>query len=255
MKEFKRIFIFGCSFSNFRWPTWADMVRYSADKPFQNWGQKGIGNVAIMHKMVECDLKNNLNEDDLLIAQWSTWTREDRFYDHWWGEGGVFHNPKYGDEFCEKWWTWNNDIVKNSTAIIAANKMYNFDYQFNFWGFPNEPDFNKSVGDVNIEMQNLYRSNLPQIDNFPVEINTNFEGTCHDGHGDIKSHLHFFKNNITPRFGFELSPAKEKQLLDLHYKIADSLDIKKQDYGRQMEIIAELVGKVDPTIYKGHLGF
>lgn len=253
LKDVDRVFIFGCSFTKFRWPTWADICRYSTDKPVYNWGQMGIGNVAIMHRIVEADIKHKFTERDMIITQWSTWTREDRYTDAWSGGGCVFFNPKYGDKFCEKWWSWNNDIMKNSTAIISSNKMYDIDYQFTFYGFPRNPDFDKEVGDVNIEMQDLYLAHLPTMDTFPIEANTNFEGTCHDGHGDVKSHLTFFKSSLT-KLGFSISEDLEKQLLDLHYDVAKSLNLK-QDYGKQMDIIRAVVEKFDPTIQKPQIGF
>jgi hypothetical protein len=251
----ERIFIFGCSFTSFRWPTWADMIRYSTDKPFYNYGQMGIGNVAIMHKMVEADLKFKFTDKDIIISQWSTWTREDRYTDSWNGGGCVFYNPLYGDDFCKKWWNWNNDIVKNSTAMISANKMFDIDYQFTFYGIPNSPDFDKDAGVVNREMQDLYKKSIPNMDVFPIQVNTNFEGNCHDGHGDINSHLHFFNYFIKEKIGVELPLEKEKELINLHHTISNSLDMKTQNYGDQMEIIKQIVHEFDPTINKGHFGF
>lgn len=255
LSDVDRVFIFGCSFTAFRWPTWADICRYSTDKPFYNYGQMGIGNVAIMHKMVEADIRHKFTERDMIIAQWSTWTREDRYTDAWSGGGCVFFNPMYGDAFCDKWWNWNNDVVKNSTAIIAANKMYDIDYQFTFYQIPHGPDFDKDTGDVNREMQSFYREAIPNMDSFPVEVNTNFEGKCHDGHGDVNSHLHFFKWHIQDRLGFELPAVEEQRLLDLHNELARVLDPKKQDYGKQMDIIKEVVHEFDPAINKDTLGF
>lgn len=255
VEDVDRIFIFGCSFTNFRWPTWADICRYATDKPVYNFGQMGIGNVAIMHKMVEADVRHKFTERDLILTQWSTWTREDRYTDSWSGGGCVFFNPLYGDEFCNKWWNWNNDIMKNSVAIIGANKMFDIDYQFTFYNFPSDPDFDKDAGDVNREMQELFLKAIPNMDQFPIDVNTNFEGQCHDGHGDINSHLHFFNWNLRERFGFNLDKEKEASLIDLHYKIADSLDTKKQDYGEQMEIIRQIVHDYDSKINKGYTGF
>lgn len=255
VKDVDRIFIFGCSFTSFRWPTWADICRYCTDKPFYNYGQMGIGNVAIMHKMIEADLRHKFTDKDMIITQWSTWTREDRYTDSWSGGGCVFFNPLYGEEFSNKWWNWNNDIMKNSTAIIAANKMFDIDYQFTFYQIPNNPDFDKETGDVNLEMQKFYRDAIPDMDTFPIEHNTNFDGKCHDGHGDVNSHLHFFNWHIKDRLGFEIDAKTEARLKNLHKEISSNLNIKRQDYGKQMDIIKKIVHDFDPTINKGNIGF
>lgn len=74
-----RIFTFGCSWTRHWWPTWSNVIRYSVNAPVFNWGLGRIGNVGIFHRLVECDLKNKFTDRDLILVQWSLWTREDRF--------------------------------------------------------------------------------------------------------------------------------------------------------------------------------
>ena len=38
-----RLFTFGCSFTNYRWSSWADCLAPEFDY-FENWGQAGGGN-------------------------------------------------------------------------------------------------------------------------------------------------------------------------------------------------------------------
>ena len=139
--NFERVFCFGCSWTHYKWPTWADLCRYGTDKPVYNWGLRGIGNVGILHRMLEADLKHQFTDKDLILVQWSTWTREDRYIDKWQAGGAVFNNNFYDKDFVKKYWSWNNDIIKNSTAIISANRMFNISYQYTFHPFPTEPDF------------------------------------------------------------------------------------------------------------------
>ena len=61
--KYDRIFTFGCSWTRYVWPTWADIIKYTDQKPeVHNWGKPGIGNVGILYRMIECDLKNNLQK-------------------------------------------------------------------------------------------------------------------------------------------------------------------------------------------------
>lgn len=253
--NYDRIFIFGCSFTKYKWPTWADIIGYCKNvPPIQNWGKEGIGNVAIMHKMLECDLKNKFTDRDLILVQWSTWTREDRFTTEWGDGGSVFNNPRFDKHFINKHWHWNNDIVKNSTAIISANRMFNIGFQYTFYDYQSSPDFGYEAKDHLTEFENLYRSNLPKIGKFPFHVNTNFEHRCHDGHGDIKAHLHLFNTELKPRFGFELGDMEPK-LISLNDRIVQHLD-PKQNPGEQYDIIRRLVKDFDSNINeKVTLGF
>jgi hypothetical protein len=66
----KRLFTFGCSFTRYYWPTWAEMLGREYDE-FENWGQSGIGNRAILERLTECVVNNDITEDDTIIIQWS----------------------------------------------------------------------------------------------------------------------------------------------------------------------------------------
>lgn len=74
----KRFFAFGCSYTLYSWPTWADMLGTEYDE-FYNWGYAGLGNRAIAERVAEAHAKHNFTKDDLVIVQWSTHIRHD-----WW---------------------------------------------------------------------------------------------------------------------------------------------------------------------------
>jgi hypothetical protein len=54
--KYKRFFAFGCSFTCYIWPTWADVV--SKEMPqakFYNLGKTGAGNLCISSKVAEAN--------------------------------------------------------------------------------------------------------------------------------------------------------------------------------------------------------
>ena len=57
-KRKSRLFVFGCSFTMYEWPTYADFLGYEFDQ-FENWGFPGLGNRAIAERVAECHIKNN----------------------------------------------------------------------------------------------------------------------------------------------------------------------------------------------------
>ena len=98
----KRLFTFGCSFTQYCWPTWADILGRQFDF-YQNWGKNGAGNLFIACAVSECHVKNLLNEDDTVVIMWSGTTREDRYYDnHWHTEGSIF-GPKQEKLYGKNW--------------------------------------------------------------------------------------------------------------------------------------------------------
>lgn len=100
----KRIFAFGCSFTNFIWPTWADLLsKEMPDAEFYNFGKSGIGNLAISSKISEAAVKFNFTSSDLVLVMWSTFLREDRWVQGTWvGAGNVYHNDIYDKNFLQK---------------------------------------------------------------------------------------------------------------------------------------------------------
>lgn len=82
----KRLFTFGCSFTRYAWPSWADFLGLEFDY-FENWGQHGIGNVAIANRVAESYSKNKFTKDDTVVVQWSSHIRNDYH---------TFRNPPKG---------------------------------------------------------------------------------------------------------------------------------------------------------------
>lgn len=83
LKKYKRFFAFGCSFTNYAWPTWADFIGRNVGE-YYNFGNSGSGNMAIFQQFIQANKKYNFTKDDLVIIMWSNTTREDRYIDGCW---------------------------------------------------------------------------------------------------------------------------------------------------------------------------
>lgn len=116
-----RITTFGCSFTSYDWPTWADIIGVGHD--FENWGVAGLGNVGILNRMFHADMRGRLN-DGLVITMWTTVNREDRSKEMTWrAAGNVFNNPYYDSDFLAKHWDDNDALNKTLMAMWSANKL------------------------------------------------------------------------------------------------------------------------------------
>ena len=220
--KYKRIFAFGCSFTDFVWPTWPVIMSKDLNLPLQNWGMCGQGNVAIYHRMLEADLKNNFNESDIVIPVWTTWHREDRHLGSWTLSGNIFHDKQLYDRyFRKKYWHETNDVVKNATAIISANKMFPITYQAKLKG---TMEAGKDLYSDTAQY-NFYQSHLPHMDEFPWDYTqepcVNFDGALKhiDNHPDIKAHLHFVKDYIYKELNLTMKEETIDYYTEMHNKV------------------------------------
>lgn len=81
----KRLFTFGCSCTNWIWPTWADIYATQFDF-FENWGMPGAGNLYIFNSIIEANNRYKFTSNDTIIIMWSGLQRND-YYTHRWEFG------------------------------------------------------------------------------------------------------------------------------------------------------------------------
>ena len=102
---YKRLFTFGCSFTKYMYPTWADII--STELPnseYYNFGKTGSGNLLISNRIAQANAKFKFCETDLVLIMFSTSCREDRYL------SGKWVTP--GNVFTQRGW-YDKDFVKN----------------------------------------------------------------------------------------------------------------------------------------------
>ena len=101
-KKYKRFFAFGCSFTSYKWLTWADIIGNDIEF-YENWAAQGAGNHFIFNSVIEADARHNFKADDLVIIFWSTKEREDRYYNNaWLNDTNISQEKTYGKEWVKK---------------------------------------------------------------------------------------------------------------------------------------------------------
>ena len=187
---YNRVFTFGCSYTNWLWPTWADIIAYDLQIPFYNLGQSGIGNIAISSIILEADLAYTFTKNDLIIVNWSSWHRidiVDKSSREWAGGGNVFNNSMFPPKFVKKYWNQNNDIVKNATSIILSNRSVSIDYQSHMIDYEGRSEYGETSYNFTY-YQNLLNA-LPKKNVFNIKDNSHFNNTIEDHHPDVLNHL------------------------------------------------------------------
>lgn len=132
-----RLFVFGCSYTYYSWPTWAALLSTEYDY-YENWGWVGLGNRAIAERVAEAHALHNFNENDTVIVQWTTTLRHDwhnripiNGSPGWQTNGNVFspNNYKFYDRlwydrfFSEESWVMHtlNHIILTQGLLASTN--------------------------------------------------------------------------------------------------------------------------------------
>ena len=125
--NYKRFFAFGCSFTQYRWPTWCDIIAH--DNPhmeYHNLGKSGAGNLYIFNQINQHMNKYNLGKGDLVMVLWSSFYREDRYImkHAWVTPGNIYSQADYPEEFVDNWCCPRGMTIRDLGLIDAANRLF-----------------------------------------------------------------------------------------------------------------------------------
>ena len=117
-----RLFTFGCSFTQYLWPTWANILGREFAH-FENWGRIAAGNQFIFNSLIECHLKNQLGPDDIIGIMWTNVFREDRYVNNQWlTPGSIYNQTEYDKNFVKKFADTRGYYIRD-LATIHATKL------------------------------------------------------------------------------------------------------------------------------------
>lgn len=122
-KKYKRIFAFGCSFTHYKWPTWADLISLeSPDALYRNYGFAGMGNLAITTRIIEGSKRYKFNSDDLILVMWSTYCREDRWLRGRWFTQGNVYNSSYPEDWVREYTDPTGYLIRDHALIYSTTQ-------------------------------------------------------------------------------------------------------------------------------------
>lgn len=120
--KYKRIFAFGCSFTQYVWPTWADIIAHQyPNVNYYNHGHSGMGNLGITCRIAEANARYNFCETDLIMVMWSTFCREDRWFQNGWKTFGNVFNSEYPKEFVDNFCDPLGYLIRDHALISQTN--------------------------------------------------------------------------------------------------------------------------------------
>lgn len=199
----KRFFAFGCSFTNYYWATWANVLALDLYEKygtkFYNYGKLGAGNQYISLAVSQADICETFNENDLVIVCWSNIARLDSWLPHekaWSLKGNVFTSgikKNYKDLNIEQMLIENLNIIYYTTEYLKQKKC-----QSKFYSMV--PIFaHDQYGEINVDIYHNY-NDISQLygnwinRNIPYSYSTHFNKTSYhefDRHPYPSEHCEF----------------------------------------------------------------
>jgi hypothetical protein len=125
LSSYKRLFTFGCSFTGYMWPTWADILHKDMPNAVHyNFGKSGAGQLFILSMLTEVSQRYKFDKDDLIVIQWSTFFREDRYLEKCWKTpGNIFTQDLYDANFIRYFTDLRGYVIRDLALMTAAKYM------------------------------------------------------------------------------------------------------------------------------------
>jgi hypothetical protein len=112
----KRFFAFGCSFTKYYWPTWADIIG-SNFQQYYNYGHQGVSNKFIFATVIQAIHEHNINNNDVVMICWTGSERLDLLLKDYWTIG-IQRKNEYYDFFDYK------GILLDTLLYMSILKKY-----------------------------------------------------------------------------------------------------------------------------------
>jgi len=124
MDNYKRLYTFGCSFTKYKWPTWADFIG-SQFEVYENWGQPGAGNLFIATQVYECCQRNCVGTEDVVLVMLSSTNRFDIINRNstFLTEGNIYNSINLPKDFVENVWSEEFGIYLTWFAANSIKKL------------------------------------------------------------------------------------------------------------------------------------
>mgnify|MGYP003630184680 CR=1 FL=1 len=178
VKNYKRLFAFGCSFTNYYWPTWADVIAH--DMPgahYTNTGKAGAGNTYILAQLSQAMQYYNIGEDDLVCIMWTSFYRQDSYRKGKWNvPGNIYSQDLIPHDVVTQHLDDTVGFAQRDYAIIdTATKMldnapfdsvamWGVDPTLNdHYGLSQHPEENRDWTDLLVFYKDLNNSILPDL--------------------------------------------------------------------------------------------
>ena len=229
-----KLVTFGCSFTKYMYPTWADIIAVDYDK-FDNWGYLGGGNHLIMYSLTECIARGEITQNDTVIIMWTSVGREDRYVGGWVTEGSVY-NSSYTNKMIKEFTDPIGYLLTNMSTIFAVKSILeNIGCKYTFLKtcpFSDIDDSDKNtqfdLGDTENEIYKVYSDVLSIIKPSVYEVVFNGEWPMRDDTHPTPLEYCMYLENV----GFILSDKQKKYATEWDARVMSGEYMFERDYSQ-----------------------
>lgn len=194
----KRCFAFGCSFTKWRYPTWADFIGYNFEE-YYNFANGGINNQIIGMRFVEVDNLYNFTPNDMVLIGVTGLGRINLFLDHE-GDRGIWAS---GDPILDVTDNYIENVPKWKSHVNTIKFMRD-NYWKRRWGI--YPSW--------VHLKNIKKYLTAK--NIPHKIIMALDNT-------------HYRNNLMPNSEYDTLNDDEKRMVEDLYGILD-LQISLEEF-------------------------
>jgi hypothetical protein len=193
---------FGCSFTDYKWPTWADFLHLSTGGQCKNYGITGASNEIISRRVIQ-----NAVKGDTVCVMWSAFDRE--------------HSEVYfkKHDFCEGKFNFS---IRNQDHIPTIEQLYHRSLEC-IW-MTNKFCIEKGIKIINLSMTIFRLGEQNEITDFKDHLEINYRSwpidlysfcldnkpvthiDTDDNHPTPSQHYYYHENIVCPIL--ELQPKK-----------------------------------------------
>lgn len=122
-KKVSRLFTFGCSFTNYVYTVWPEIVANYLDVPYWNYALPGLGNPAIFSRFIQANKIHEFNENDLIMICWTEAGRDDRWdiiSNNWNTGGNIYHTDTWNPKWLKRWGNSTHYLLRDAGLISSA---------------------------------------------------------------------------------------------------------------------------------------
>jgi len=121
LNKYSRFFAFGCSFTEYYWPTWANIIAKEIPDHYI-YAKIGAGNFFIFQALIEAIVRHSINKDDLVMIMFSNITREDRYTKEkgWITPGNLYFQTEYNEKFLKKYLCHKGYLMRDLSLVSAC---------------------------------------------------------------------------------------------------------------------------------------
>jgi hypothetical protein len=148
----RRFFAFGCSYTSYFFPTWADLVGSNFDE-YYNYGRPGASNRYIFSAVTEANIIHKFTKDDVIFIQWSGIERSDKFINNEW-KLQLHRHARYIE-----WVYFKDKLLETMNYMTILKDWFNtLDISYKFLILNNiDSDYDSFVNEDCIELKDFYK--------------------------------------------------------------------------------------------------